>query len=80
MQADVVKLAARRRVSRAEFQLYTPSHKKSIDKAHKHWCVKFPDFVYFDYCNTATYLLYYNCPKGEGLAAKRQDEKNLKKI
>lgn len=25
-------------------------------------------------------LLYYNCPKGEGLAAKRQDEKTWKKF
>jgi hypothetical protein len=40
-------MAARRRASWAEFPLYTPPHKKSIDKAHKHWGVKFPDFVYF---------------------------------
>ena len=32
------------------------------------------------YCDTATYLLYYNCPKGEGLAAKRQDEKISKRF
>ena len=36
--------------------------------------------MYFDYCNTIPYLLYYNCPKGEGLAAKRQDEKISKRF
>ena len=36
--------------------------------------------MYSAYCNTAPHLLYYNCPKGEGLTAKRQDEKISKRF
>ena len=74
-----VKMAARRRASRAEFPLYTPPHKKSIDKLHKHWCVKFPDFVHSAYCNSSPHLLYYNCPKGEDMPGQEKILKRFKK-
>ena len=36
--------------------------------------------MYSAYCNTTPHLLYYNCPKGEELTAKRQDEKISKRF